>query len=167
MRFVRHVNVRLNWEGTWDITGRQIPASVPNTEGIYMIIAERIMTKGIRFFEDPSHMQLLYIGESEYLKRSLSESKRWSDWEHFSPGHRLLLKVAKTDRLDCRKKVTSLLTFQNKPLCNTRYNNATLVTCLRLNISHSGSWKPLRNPNLSPEYIPDMLEIQQKIHTAS
>jgi|GEM_PF-5620527 len=160
MRYLRHVNVRLFWEGTWEITGRRLPESIPNTAGIYLVVAERIATGQSSFLETGGASRLLYIGESEHLRKSLMESKRWGDWEHFSPGHRLLLKLAKTDRLECRKKIASLLTFQNKPLCNTRYNNVALVTCLQLKLSHTGSWHPLRNFDGSQQPLQtDVMEI--------
>lgn len=153
MRFLQHVNVRLYWEGTWDITNRQLPESLPNTPGIYMIVADLQPKDDRWFFQEPDQLRLLYIGETEHLRKSLNESKRWNDWEKQCRGSRLLLKVAKTDRIDCRRKIASLLTFQNKPECNTRYNNVALVTCLQLNLSHTGSCRPLKNESPSPEYI--------------
>lgn len=144
MYYFNHVNVRLFWEGTWDISGRKISESIPNSSGIYMILAERRSPEIPSFIEQHDNLRLLYIGESDHLRKSLTESKRWGDWEHFSPGHRLLLKIAKTERLECRRKVASLLTFQNKPLCNTRYNNVAGITCLQLQVTHTGSLQPLR-----------------------
>ena len=151
MYYFNHVNVRLFWEGTWDISGRKIAESIPNSSGIYMILAESSSSEVPSFIEVNNNLRLLYIGESEHLRKSLTESKRWGDWEHFSPGHRLLLKIAKTERLECRRKVASLLTYQNKPLCNTRYNNVAAITCLQLQVAHHGSSLPLRIQAAEPE----------------
>ena len=157
---MQHVNVRLYWEGSWDVTDRQLPESLPNTPGIYMIVAERITPNQLSFIDDESNLRLVYIGETEHLRKSLNESKRWGDWEKYGKGYRLLLKVAKTDRVECRRKIASLLTFQNKPACNTRYNNVALITCLQLNLSHSGCCQPLKNASPAPVWIePQIMEM--------
>lgn len=141
------VNVRLFWEGTWDITHRRIADSIPSSQGIYIIVCENRGADG-NYTNDPSRLyDLLYVGESHNIRQALQESKKWEKWDRSRGKRSLLMKLAKTDNLACRRKVASLLTFQNKPLCNTRFHNVSLMSCLHLTILHAGSWLPLKNPD--------------------
>jgi hypothetical protein len=98
--------VKLFWEGLWDITEQKAPLNVPETGGILMLIDAMYTPNKIGF--DTGTYKLIDLFESSNMYATILNHTLFQQWKEESTN-RLLLKIAKIDKADERREILNLL----------------------------------------------------------
>lgn len=137
------ITIALKWEGPWPIKKEDIPAYIPDEEGIYMIICGRPHSEPDTW--DPSSYKLLYIGEAEKVRSRIEGHEKWSCWNKNCANH-ILLKVARCKLgEENRKKVECCLIYKTKPTCNDECKEDFPYTDDTISITNTDMKEPLRD----------------------
>jgi hypothetical protein len=99
--------VKLFWEGLWDITEKKAPLNVPESGGILMLLDARFTPNKVGF--DTTSYRLIELCESSNMYGTLMNSSRFQNWKAQS-DNRLLLKISKIDSAADRAEIIRLLT---------------------------------------------------------
>jgi len=137
------ISATLNWEGVWEIKEDHIPSTIPDEEGIYMVICGKRSDESNNW--DTSSYELLYIGEAEEVRSRIAEHEYWPLWKENCEKH-ILLKVAKCELgTTKRQKVECCLIYKYKPTCNDECKDNFPHKNDTIQITNTGMRSPLRD----------------------
>jgi hypothetical protein len=98
--------IKLFWEGLWDITEHDAPLNIPESGGILMLIDAKYTPNKIGF--DTDSYRLIELCEASNMYTAIVNNQRFQDWKKRS-NNRLLLKIAKIDNAFDRAEVLHVL----------------------------------------------------------
>jgi hypothetical protein len=98
--------IKLFWEGLWDITEHNGPLNISEAGGILMLLDARHTPNKIGF--DTGSYRLLDLCEVSNMHDALQNKYDIQNWKMLS-SNRLLLKISKIDSPNDRKQILQLL----------------------------------------------------------
>lgn len=109
--------ISLNFQGYWLEAKKN---GIPNESGIYCVYTGTPSKDG----KTVTLRSLIYVGESDNVRKRLREHERLSDWKKYlNHGETLCYSFASVTNED-RKRAEAALIYHHKPPCNTEYKNA-------------------------------------------
>ncbi len=112
--------VKLFWEGLWDITEKKAPLNVPESGGILMLIDAQFTPNKIGF--DTTSYKLIDLYDSPNMYDTVMNTNRFHHWKR-EAENRLLLKIAKVEPAEDRAHLLSLLTGKSDSPANIILSN--------------------------------------------
>jgi hypothetical protein len=98
--------IKLFWEGLWDITEQDAPLNIPESGGILMLIDACYTPNKIGF--DTDSYRLIELCETNNMYSAILNSNYFLNWKKHCEN-RLLLKIAKIENQTDRQEVLRLL----------------------------------------------------------
>ena len=98
--------IKLFWEGLWDISEEGAPLNIPETGGILMLIDARYTPNKIGF--DTGTYSLVELCDSDNMYNTLRNPLKFQGWKKLTQN-RLLVKIAKLENQGQRREIVDLL----------------------------------------------------------
>lgn len=112
--------IKLFWEGLWDLTEQETSLNISESGGILMLLDARHTPNKIGF--DTGTYRLLDLCEVSNMQEALQNKFAVQKWKTLS-NNRLLLKISKIDNQEDRKEILLLLKGSTEAPDNLRISN--------------------------------------------
>jgi hypothetical protein len=107
--------IKLFWEGLWDITEQDAPLNIPDSGGILMLIDACYTPNKIGF--DTDSYRLIELRETNNMYSAILNGNYFQAWKNRCEN-RLLLKIAKIENQTERQEVLRLLVGADRENCS-------------------------------------------------
>jgi hypothetical protein len=103
--------IKLFWEGLWDISEQEAQLSIPETGGILMVIDARYTPNKIGF--DTFTYRIIDLYETNNMYEAMLNASQVQSWRMQCPN-RMLLKIARIENSIQRKEILEILAGDTK-----------------------------------------------------